>query len=246
LLVLEAWLQHIRQNVSGVSNCLEKIEALNATSPPDTSANVKYVQGHFEAVRGFLHYMAAEGESALTCARRARKDIPLHHKRARLFADIFHLAAHQMVGDLETGLSTYQEAMERYFERDKNYHAMYLGNLCLILWMAADLIAVRQTAECLLDAVKERPRSATVPYGLYSGNRPLSPKRTEKRRGDADHGGRDPPCNQPDELRPQRVCAGPRLSGPGKTRRGQRDHRGRGGRFDRNQQSRYAAGRPSL
>ncbi|MBT8405875.1 MAG: hypothetical protein KJP05_00335, partial [Deltaproteobacteria bacterium] len=65
LLVLEAWLQHIRHNFSGVAACVERIEALNATSPPDTMVNVKHVQGVFEALKGTLCYMATEGESAL-------------------------------------------------------------------------------------------------------------------------------------------------------------------------------------
>jgi len=167
LLVLEAWLHHVRQNVAGMAECSERIETLNATSLPDTLVNVKHVPGHLEAVRGFLHYMNAEGESALGCSRRACKDIPLHHKRVRLFADIFQLGAYQMIGNVETGLAIYQEAMERYFKRDKNYHALYLANLGLIYWMDANLIAMQRTADCLLDAVKEHPLSATVPYGLY-------------------------------------------------------------------------------
>jgi ATP/maltotriose-dependent transcriptional regulator MalT len=127
LLVLEAWLHHVRQNVSGMVSCLKKIEHLNASSPPDTVVNVKYVQGHLEALFAFLHLVDAEGESSLAYCRRGLKDIPVHHKRARLFADIYQLAAYQMTGNLETGLSIYQEGMQRYIERDKNYHAMYLG-----------------------------------------------------------------------------------------------------------------------
>ena len=167
LLVMEAWLHHIRQNVSGMTSCLKRIESLNASSPPDTLVNVKHVQGHFEALRAFQHYMAGEGESALALSRRALKDIPLHHRRARLFADIYQLGAYQMAGDLETGLSIYQEAMGSYTERHKNYHAMYLANLGLVYWMDANLIVLRQTAECLLDVLKEHPLSVTVAYGLY-------------------------------------------------------------------------------
>ncbi len=148
-------------------SCLKRIETLNATSPPDTWVNVKHVQGHLEAQRAFIHYMAAEGESALASSQRALRDIPLHHKRARLFADIYQLGAYQMTGNLETGLSIYQKSMRRYTERDKIYHAVYLGNLGLVYWMDANLIALQQTAESLLDVVKEHPQPATVPYGLY-------------------------------------------------------------------------------
>ncbi len=167
LLVLEAWLHHVRQNLSGMSSCLKRIETLNTTSPPDTFVNVKYVQGHSEAMCAFQHYMAADGESASALSRRTLKEIPLHHKRARLFADIFQLGAYQMIGNLETGLAVYQEAMGRYTERDKNYHALYLANLGLVNWMDANLIALQQTAECLLDVINGNSLPATVSYGLY-------------------------------------------------------------------------------
>jgi LuxR family maltose regulon positive regulatory protein len=72
-----------------------------------------------------------------------------------------------MTGNLETGLSIYRNSMRRYAERDRISHAGYLGNLGLVYWMDANLIALQQTAENLLDAVKEHPQHATVSYGLY-------------------------------------------------------------------------------
>ena len=167
LLVLEAWLHHVRQNLSGMTSCSKRIETLNAASPPDTFVNLKYVQGHLEAILAFQYCMVAEGESALALSRRALRDIPRHHKRARLFADIYQLAAYQMTGNLETGLSIYQEAMGRYIEREKNYHALYLGNLGLVHWMDANLTVLQQIAESLLDVTQEHALPATIPYGLY-------------------------------------------------------------------------------
>jgi LuxR family maltose regulon positive regulatory protein len=166
-IVLESWLHHVRQNLSGMVSCLKMIEAFNATAPPGTWVNFKHVQGHLEAQRGFIHYMNAEGESALASSQRALRDIPLHHKRARLFADIFQLGAYQMTGNLETGLSIYQKSMGRYTERDRIYHAAYLGNLGFVYWIDANLIALQQTAESLLDAFKEHPERPMVSYGLY-------------------------------------------------------------------------------
>ena len=168
LLVLESWLHHVRQNLSGMVSCLEMIKTLDATSPPPgTWVNVKHVQGHLEAQRGFIHYMDAEGESALASSQRALRDIPRHHKRARLFADIYQLGAYQMTGNFETGLSIYRKSMRRYTERDQIYYATYLGNLGLVYWVDANLIALQQTAECLLDVIKEHPQHAAVSYGLY-------------------------------------------------------------------------------
>ena len=72
-----------------------------------------------------------------------------------------------MGGAIETGLSIYQKALERYINRDKNYHAMYLGSLGLVYWVDANPIAMRQTAESLLDVINEDPPPAMIPFGLY-------------------------------------------------------------------------------
>ncbi len=167
LLLLEAWLHHTRQDLSNVVVCLKRIETLDASSPPGTLASAKHIQGHVDALRGFQHYMTADGESALTHLRRACENIPLHHIRARVFAHIFQLGAYQMVGDLAAGMSIYQEEMRGCILRDRNYHSTYLANLCLIYWMDADLIAMRQAAEGALNAEKHHQLPDTVPYVLY-------------------------------------------------------------------------------
>jgi LuxR family maltose regulon positive regulatory protein len=164
LLVLEACLHHIRHNFSGVAACLERIEALNAASAPDHSVNIKDMQGLFEAMKGALHHIAAEAESAVACLRRALKHIPVHHKRALLFAHTAQILTYQMVGDFEIGLSIYQKAMERHINRDNDYHAMYLGKLGLAHWMEADLTALQRTAESIGELTKNDPLSFVSPY----------------------------------------------------------------------------------
>ena len=129
-----------------------------------------------------------------------------------------------MAGDLETGLSIYQEAMGSYTERHKNYHAMYLANLGLIYWMDANLIVLRADRRVLIGYCQRNSRSP--PYGrlraIFLRNRPLSPKRFAKRRRKAGQGGQVLLWRQPDELtrtallrspsriRPREKPAGPR------------------------------------
>jgi len=168
LLILEGWLHHIRQNMFSMVSCIKKTEALIAVASSDALANLRYVRGHLEAMRAFQHFLSGEGEKAMALSQRALQDMPLEHKRARLFADIFHLGACQMLGQLETGLSLYQEVMGGIVEHDKSYHAVYLGNLGLVYWMDANLVDLRRTAECVLDLCKEDPLPEAVPSAGYS------------------------------------------------------------------------------
>ena len=136
--------------------------------------------------------MAAEGESALACFQRALKHIPSHHMRGQLFAHTGQILAYQMVGDLETGLSNYQKAMERHINRDNNYHAMYLAKLGLTYWMDADLTALSADRREHIGGRQES--SPTVHYipllpPLFYRNYPLSPQRAALRRRKAGQGG---------------------------------------------------------
>ena len=168
LLTLEGWIHICRHNYSGLAACVERIKNLNATFPPDTFVNVKYVSGHCDVLKGALHYYAAEGNSAVACCRRALKHIPPHHKRGQLLAHTGQILAYQMVGDFETGLSIYKRVMERHVNRDNNYHAMYLSKLGLTYWMEADLNALQQTAESILELAQNSPKSPISPYyNLY-------------------------------------------------------------------------------
>jgi LuxR family maltose regulon positive regulatory protein len=142
-----AWIYHTQHNLQDVGACLQKIEALKAASQPNFLTRIKTTQGHYEALHAFLSYMATDGEQALNCARRACEMIPKHHKRARVFANIFQLGAYQMLGDLETGLSIYKEVMEDRSLLDSGYKYMFMVNLCFVYWMDADLISLLQTAE---------------------------------------------------------------------------------------------------
>jgi LuxR family maltose regulon positive regulatory protein len=167
VLLLEAWLHHIRHDLSNQMACLKRIEAIEASSAPNTLVSAKHIQGQLDALQGISHYLAADGASALIHSRRACENIPLHYKRARVFAHIFQLGAHQMIGELDAGLSIYQKEMKNIASWDMSYHSTYLTNLCFIYWMEADLVAMRQTAEAALIAAKDYQLPDTVPYVLY-------------------------------------------------------------------------------
>jgi LuxR family maltose regulon positive regulatory protein len=171
VLLLEAWLHHIRHDVSNQMKCLERIEAIVASCPPDTSPDTligaKHIQGQLDALRGMKHYLTADGELALCHLQRACKNIPLHFKRARVFAHISQLGAYQMMDKLADGLATYQEEMRNFTSNDQSYQSTYLTNLCIIYWMDADLIAMRQTAESALNVAGHHQLPDTVPYVAY-------------------------------------------------------------------------------
>ena len=84
LLMLKAWLFHLRYNLLDMGLCLRKIEEMKASTCPSTQAGFKNIQGHFMALRGYESYMAADGEKAIYYSQYACKNIPCDHSRARV------------------------------------------------------------------------------------------------------------------------------------------------------------------
>jgi LuxR family maltose regulon positive regulatory protein len=163
LLLLMAWTHVVYSRFAELSSCVDKAEAL-LSAPPDTSATAEHNQGHIDALRGFQHFMAADGKGALTCAKRACETIPRQHQWARIFAFINRAGAYQMLGDRKEALSTIEAARQ---DKTLGPGAYLKANPCFIYWMEADLSAMLQTAEQSLKLGDDRQPPQALAHGLY-------------------------------------------------------------------------------
>lgn len=170
LLLFGAWLDHIQTagfDVSASSRYLEKIEPLLESVGAPTSPRAAHIRGHFDALLAFRYYMAADGENALKHSRSACQNIPTHHVRARMAAEIFRAGAYQMLGEMGTGLSIFIDDMQKTTEPGSPHHDIYLVHLCFLYWMDADLNAVRQTAERSLKLAMDFQNYETAAFAHY-------------------------------------------------------------------------------
>ncbi len=112
LLIFEAWLNHMQSggfDLLALTTYIKKLKTLFDKLPVTASNRTMQIKGHLDALRGIQRYLSADGENALKHLRSACENIPMHHKRARVFANIFQAGANQMIGELETGLSNYHD-----------------------------------------------------------------------------------------------------------------------------------------
>ena len=135
LLLFGAWLNHMQTagfDVLASSAYLEKIELLLESMPAQTLPHAAQIKGHFDALMGFQHYMSADGENALRQTRSACENIPMHHTRAQVAAQIFRAGAHQMIGEMGTGLSIYFNEIQKATDPGSALFGIYLVHLCFI------------------------------------------------------------------------------------------------------------------
>lgn len=162
LLVLTAWVNAIYSRYADLGSCLDKVEALLSTRN-----TAEHIQGHLAALRGFTHFLAADGEHTLTCAQRALEKIPRKHRWTRVFAFILQAAAHQMLGDREKAIGVIEEAMRDPDLSNGISKGFFQANPCFIYWMEADLPAMLQITARSLKIVDDSPMSQAIAHGLY-------------------------------------------------------------------------------
>jgi LuxR family maltose regulon positive regulatory protein len=162
LLVLSSWLHQVYSRFTELDFCLNKAEAL-CTKLTDSEV----LAGHINALRLFQHYLALNAERGLTCARRALKKLPQRHRWARMFTFLAKGAAHQMLGDREKAIATFEKAMRESDLSKDISQSHYLANPCFIYWMEADLPTMLQTARRALRSGDKYQTHHALAQGLY-------------------------------------------------------------------------------
>nr|MBL0715395.1 response regulator [Desulfobacterales bacterium] len=170
LLIFEAWHNHMKKkghDLPAMAIYVEKIKRLVDNLTEEDPLRAAPVKGHFDVLRGFQSLIFADIENSKKYTRSACENIPMQHKRARVFARIFQAGAYQIAGDLKTGLSVYMKEMQKTIREDSTCYATYLVNLCFIYWLEADLVTMKKNADLSLKIVAGRQEPETTAFGLY-------------------------------------------------------------------------------
>jgi LuxR family maltose regulon positive regulatory protein len=167
LIILKAWIFQVQHNRLDMFACLEKIEALKVTSQPEILAKCDTIKGYYETLNAFRFYMAADIRRALTHSRIAIDNLSGQQQRPLVLAHIAALSSHQILGDMETGLHIYKEAMKDPAIKNSDYYSMFMAYLCFVYWMEADLFSYQQTAEAALLLVEKKNLPENAAFANY-------------------------------------------------------------------------------
>ncbi len=170
LLLFKAWHHHVQTSGCDLQTKItinKKIEPLTKNLSEKAMPRESQITGHFEALRGHEFWLSADGENALKYGWLACNKIPMRHKRARVSANLFLAAAHQMTGDMETGLSIYADEIQKSIDKGSDYYAPYIEKLCYLYGIDADMLAIRETAERSLKIAKKIGLAESVAFALY-------------------------------------------------------------------------------
>ena len=127
----------------------------------------KTLYSEYNALTGFLHYLSGDGQSAVTCCKKALNDVDHSAYSVRGYATIILAGAYQMLGQLGKAYSTVYDAFEEDVAHGTTYHSRLFVSLCFTNWMVGDINGLVQTSRELKKIGYEYNLPESISFGHY-------------------------------------------------------------------------------
>ena len=125
LLLIEVWLNFIRQRLGEMPALLDRVEALLPRLPPEAA---KRLLGEVESRRSALLYWSGDLARSMALAEQALEKIPLKWWYVRGYARLFLSGGYQISGDLTQAYATLYETGEP--DQGLGYQNLLMGAAC--------------------------------------------------------------------------------------------------------------------
>ncbi len=162
LLLIEAWLKYIRQQLGDMPALLDRVETLLQRMP---SERAEYLRGELEARRSALLYWSGDVTGTLTMAQQALMKIPFTWWYIRGYTRLFLSSGYLMTGDLNQAYASLSATGEP--DQERGYQNLLLGLTCFIHWAAANLTGMARAALQVVASSDPLDRSELVTFSQY-------------------------------------------------------------------------------
>jgi len=167
LLVTKAWSLYNRSKNSEMVAVLDRVETLLARNPSETAAG-KHHQAEIDALRcEYVLVYEADGEQAMTLARRAISEIPHDWFNVRGLIYVILGYSYLMQGEPEQGMAIIYDALKTDISGSSMFRARLLEALSFLHYSNADLPELGQAASQLLKLGETDNLSESVTYARY-------------------------------------------------------------------------------
>jgi LuxR family maltose regulon positive regulatory protein len=156
LLIQDAWNLWNRMRIPEMVKVLDRVESLLAPMVKE-SATTREIQGEVDALRSVQYYLIppCDGARALAYAQQAMQENPWPHSSTRGMAVIMMAMSYQLTGNLTDAFRVIFEELKQKDALRNTYHTRLLITFCLIYWVEADLVNLKQTGDQLLELSNE-------------------------------------------------------------------------------------------
>jgi LuxR family maltose regulon positive regulatory protein len=152
LIILDAWLQWHQMQVAEMIKRLDRVEPRLAAMNPE-STTTQEIKGEFNILRGIQYYLGVpfDAPKVLALGQQAIQKVPRHRTSQRGMAVMLLGLSYQATGSLNRAYSLVFEAINEKKYHNTTYHGRLLMTLGFIHWMEADLTALKQIGQQMLN-----------------------------------------------------------------------------------------------
>jgi LuxR family maltose regulon positive regulatory protein len=165
LLMIAAWIDIIRQRHTEIWALVERTEELLENQP--YSDELAPVFGQLDIFLSWRSWAAADGATALAYAQSALERLPFSYDFERGYAQVMVSASLQMVGRESEGIQYIYDALENDRHAHPSYRVRLLEALGFVLWMAGDLVGLRDAGAAMIRLGEKESLPVTVYNGHY-------------------------------------------------------------------------------
>jgi LuxR family maltose regulon positive regulatory protein len=152
LILLDAWLQWHQMQVAEMIKRLDRVEPLLAALDPE-STTTNELKGEFNILRGIQYYLGIPFDAlkVLDQAQQAIQRVPRRRTSQRGMAVMLLGLSYQASGSLNRAYSAVFEAINEKKFLNTTYHGRLLMTFGFIYWLEADLTALKQIGQQMLN-----------------------------------------------------------------------------------------------
>jgi LuxR family maltose regulon positive regulatory protein len=168
LLILKAWLSENRGRTVEIIPLLKQAEPLLDAASAKNSTVWESLLAEYDALNSFRYYLEGDGQQAVFHGERALEKLPPQAYSLRGFAACLLAMGYQMTGELKSAYKVAYDALKEEVPHGTTYHSRLFLILCLVHWIAADLIGMRRAAGQALKLGKDSKLQETIAIATYS------------------------------------------------------------------------------
>jgi LuxR family maltose regulon positive regulatory protein len=156
LILLDAWMQWHQMQIAEMIKRLDRVEP-RLTSVDSESTTTEELKGECNIMRGLQYYLGApfDAQKVLDQAQQAMQRVPRHRTSQRGLAIILLALAYQATGSLNRAHSLVFDAINEKKFHNTTYHGRLLMTLGFIHWLEADLTALKEIGQQMLNVVNK-------------------------------------------------------------------------------------------
>ena len=167
LMITRAWILESTMQIPELQVCINKVDQLVTSSPPESEKRSNMVISESKALRSFFHYLKGDYQETRILADESLEGLDKSLLSVRGYAQCMYVLSYQMAGEYKEAYSKVYEALSGDLDFGTTYHARLHIILCFVNMNAGNMIELLASSKELLLIGNEYNLQESISFAHY-------------------------------------------------------------------------------